>query len=450
VRAQLGPLRRRSICRELAGAGAHGGCDVLRLAGWQLDSGAALDADMLTTAAGRAGHLADHHLAERLARAAIAGGGGMTPGLLLAESLQAQGRVAECGTELERLDLDSAEPVERTRWAITAASNAFWGATDADRATAVLIEAQAAVPAGDLWDELAGHRAEILTYGGRPAEALAVAAPALRRMGSTVDARLRLGRAAVLASAMVGQTERAITTGDDLLRHLHEVEERPFQLEMVVAARLHAYCLAGRYSDLETLALALHERLVANTGSDDLRAMAVFLLGRALLGRGLIGSARARLREAAALLREHDQFDQLPLLLTVLARVEAQLGQPGSAESALLESTRRLNPAVKIHEPYLALARAWVASANGSSVAPGPRPARPQIWPWRSGAPPASWRRCTKRSGWANRHCTSGSARSPAEWTASRPRTTPRTQPPCRYATAQDWTPARTGSPDTA
>ena len=366
VRAQLGPLRRRSICRELAGAGAHGGCDVLRLAGWQLDSGAALDADTLTTAAERAGRLGDHHLAERLARAAIAGGGGMTPSLLLAESLQAQGRVAECGTELARLDSNSAGPADRTRWAITAANNAFYGATDADRATAVLIDAQAAVPAGDLWDELAGHRAEILTYGGRPADALAVADPALRRMGSGVDTRLRLGRAAVLASAMVGQTERAIATADDLLRHpLHDVEERPFQLDMVVAARLHAYCLAGRYSELETLALTLHERLVANTGSDDLRGVAVFLLGRALLGRGLVDSARTRLREAAALLREQDQFDQLPLLLSVLARVEAQLGQPGSAEAALVESARRLNPAVKIHEPYLALARAWVTSAIG-------------------------------------------------------------------------------------
>ena len=366
VRAQLQPLRRRSICRELAGAGAGGGCDVLRLAGWQLDSGAALDADTLTTAAERAGHLGDHQLAERLARAAIAGGGGMTPGLVLAESLQAQGRVAECGTELERLDPDSAGPADRTRWAITAANNAFFGATEADRATAVLIEAQAAVPAGDLSDELAGHRAEILTYGGRAAEALAVADPALRRMCSGVDTRLRLGRAAVLASAMVGQTERAIATADNLLRHPpHGVGERPFQLDMIVAVRLHAYCLAGRYSDLESLALTLHERLVANTGSDDLRGVAVFLLGRALFGRGLVDSARTRLCEAAALLREHDQFDQLPLLLSVLARVEAQLGQPGSAEAALVESARRVNPAVKIYQPYLALARAWVASATG-------------------------------------------------------------------------------------
>jgi DNA-binding CsgD family transcriptional regulator len=365
VRAQLGPLRRRAICRELASEGAGGGCDILRLAGWQLDSGTELDAATLTTAAGRASHLGDHHLAERFARAAIAGGGGVTPGVLLAESLQAQGRMAECRTELDRLDLVSAEPLERTRWAITAATGAFWGDSDADRAAAVLIDAQSEVPAGDLWDELAGHRTQILTFGGRPAEALAVAEPALRRMSTTLDTRLRLGGAAVLASAMVGQTDQAIAIADDLLRHPPGDDHVRTELDMVVAARLHAYCLAGRYAELEALATPLYERLAADTGSDDLRGLAVFLWGRALLGRGLVDSARVRLREAAALLREHDLFGQLPLLLSVLARVEAQLGHAVGAEAALLEATRRANPAVKIHEPYLALARAWVASASG-------------------------------------------------------------------------------------
>lgn len=372
VRAQLGQLRRRSICRELARAGTGGDCDILRLAGWQLDSGADPDAETLTTAARRAGHLGDHHLAERFARAAIAGGGGIAAGLVLAESLQAQGRATECHTELDRWRMREAEPAERTRWAIIAATNALWGDADAERAAAVLVEAQTTLPAGDLWDELAGHHAEILTNAGRPAEALAVAEPALRRMSATVDTRLRLGRATVLASAMVGRTERAIATADELLRYPDgAVEERPLQLDMVIAARLHAYCLAGRYTELEAIAVPLYERLVADTGSDSLRGLAVFLWGRALLGRGLVDSARARLREAAALLREHDGFGQLPLLLSVLARVEAQLGNPGNAESALVESERRVNPAVEIQSPYLALARAWVASATGE-----PRQAR--------------------------------------------------------------------------
>jgi DNA-binding CsgD family transcriptional regulator len=134
---------------------------------------------------------------------------------------------------------------------------------------------------------------------------------------------------------------------------------------MVVAARLHAYCLAGRYTELEATAAALYERLVVNTGSDDLRGLAVFLWGRALLGRGLVGSARLRLREAAALLRQNDMFGQLSLLLSVLARVEVQLDNISGAEAALSESAHRVNPAVKIHDPYLALARAWVASATG-------------------------------------------------------------------------------------
>jgi DNA-binding NarL/FixJ family response regulator len=184
-------------------------------------------------------------------------------------------------------------------------------------------------------------------------------------MSSDVDTRLRLGRATVLASAMVGQTGSAIAVADELLAHPSLADQRSVQLDMVVAARLHAYCLAGRYDELEAIAAAVCEHLVADTGSDDLRGLAFFLWGRALFGRGLVDSARVRLREAAALLREHDLFDQLGLLLSVLARVEAQLGHPDTAEAILSEAHQRVNPAIEVHNPYLALAGAWVASVAG-------------------------------------------------------------------------------------
>lgn len=365
VRAELRPLRRRSVCRDLASCVTDGECDVLRLAGWQLDGGTELDADTLIAAARRAGHLGDHPLEERFARAAGAAGGGVIAGLALAASLQSQGRVVECRVELNGMDIDRAEPEERTRWAILSAMNAVWEDADAAAADAILLDVQTSLPAGDLWDELTAQRAEILCFGGRAIDALTVAEPALRRMGPTADTRLRLGRVAVLALATVGRTDQAIATADELLHCPgRDARERPLQLDMVVAARLHAFCHAGRYGELEAAAISHHDRVMSDV-CDDLRGLVVFLWGRALFGRGLLGCARARLREAAALLREHDPFGMLPLMLATLARVEAHLGHADRAEVALTECEQRANPAIKIYTPYIALARAWVASVGG-------------------------------------------------------------------------------------
>ncbi len=363
VRARLRPLRRRDIYRALGRGARAGECDVLRLAGWQLDGSADPNPDMLTNAAQRSAHLGDHALAERLARAAVPAGG-RTAGLALAEALQAQNRFAECRTELDRLDMRQAEPVDRARWALLAAGNATWADADADAADAILRRAQQGPLPGDLWDELAAQRVENLAYGGRPTDALAVARPAMGRGSARADTQLRLARASVLALAILGQTGPAIAIADEVLGDPPPgARERPFQLAQVVAARLHAYCHAGRYVELEAEASAYHERVVEEPGPSDLQGLVAFLWGRALLGRGAVERARTRLREAAALLREHDSFGQLSLLLATLARVEAQRGDSAAAEAAMAECDQRVNRAIRVCEPYFALARAWVASA---------------------------------------------------------------------------------------
>lgn len=365
VRAGLRPLGHRAICRRLAAAAVGGGCDLLRVATWHLDGGAELDAATLTAAARRAAHLGDHELGERLARAAVAAGGGMPAALVLAESLQSQGRVAQCRAELDGLDVGALDPAESTRWALVAATNAFWGYGDTDGADEVLVGAQARLPAGDLRDQLLGHRAAILIYGGRPVEALSVAEPALGRVGTGEDSRLRLGRAVVLALGALGQSDRAIALADDLLdRPRGPAEERPLIMDLIATARMNAYWLAGRYAEMEA-SVAPRYQLMVVRGSHDLLGLVAGQWGRALFGLGQLGPACVRLRESAALLRGSDPVGMLILMLCTLARAETQLGDQDGAESTLAECERRINPAIRIVAPYLLLARAWVTHGAG-------------------------------------------------------------------------------------
>jgi len=103
----------------------------------------------------------------------------------------------------------------RTRWASTAASggeNAFWGATRADRATAVLIEAQAAVSAVNVGRAGGQGRDSSPRWSDR--RGARVAAPAVWTDGSTATRACDwAGRVNGVGDG--GQTERAITTGDD-------------------------------------------------------------------------------------------------------------------------------------------------------------------------------------------------------------------------------------------
>ena len=371
VRAQLRPLRRRAVCRDLAGGAAEGDSDLLRLVGWQLDGGIPAGADLLIAGARRAANLGDRQLAERLARAGVAAGGGLAAGLVLAEALQSQDRVHECQSELDGLVLDGADPAIRARWAVVAATNAFWIHGDAASADTVLVQAQSQLPDGELRDELDGHRAELLASGGRPVEALAVARRACRRPAANEDTRLRIGRATVFALAVYGQTERAIATADRLLSGPGcGREDRPLLLDMTAAARMHAYCFSGRYVELEALTTSLDDRWAA-TASHDLRGMVVGLRGRAQLGRGTLRSARLNLRESVAVLREHDVLGFLPLMLSLLARAEAQLGERDRAESTLAACERVFGQAIRIQLPYLMLARAWTASCAGRARSAG-------------------------------------------------------------------------------
>lgn len=196
-------------------------------------------------------------------------------------------------------------------------------------------------------------------FNGRPLDSIAVAESALNRPGLSADSRLRLGCGVVRGLGGVGAADRAISLADDLLGQTWAAGGRPLLADRVAGAQLNSYWNAGRYRELEAVASAMYDRLVAQE-AHDLRGYVAGQLGRALLGQGRVRSASDRLREATALLRDQDIIGVLPVFLAWYARSAALLGEQGDAEAAVAESEQRQHPAVRGLLPDVLLARAWV------------------------------------------------------------------------------------------
>lgn len=372
LRAGIGSLRRQAVCRQLADAlaatGAHRRDDVLRLSRWQLDGGGSADPATLVAAASRAESLFDHPLAERLARAAVAAGAGVEAEVALARALYWQSRHQEAQAVLDALDVAAAEPAARAECALVAAANAFWGLDDAARAEAVLVAAEAELPPGSERDKLTAQRSSVLLFNGRPHEAFAAVESVLEHPATDSEARFRAAIAGVSALATLGRPTRAVELAEQVLRSDPGMrEERPLLLGELLAAQSAAFFQAGRYEEMHALSTRVYDR-TASVKAHDLRGMWAMLLGRAALARGLAGTARERLREAAAALWEHDLSGMLPWALACWARAAALLGELGEAGTMLGESLRCQSGAVRVFDVELLAARAWVAAARGQQT----------------------------------------------------------------------------------
>ncbi len=369
LRADIGAVRRRAICRRLAdvlaATGARRREDVLRLALWRLEDGGHIDPAVLLTAAGWAHSTFDHPLCERLARAALADGAGPAAGITLADALYWQGRHEQAAEVVGDHRPHPADQELVTQWAFVASAIYFWGQGDARRAEAACLEAEQLLDPGPRRDVLVGHRATMVFFNGRAVEALGIAEPLLARNHLTDEQRLRNATAAVPALALTGRCERAISVAaDGLVAADTLLAEYPVLVGELLGAQTVAYLQAGRYQQMEELAAAAYQHVVAQQ-AHDLRGMWALLLGRAALARGSVRTARHRLREAAALLREQDPGGFLAWALCCWARAAAQLGDVGDAQAALEEQQRARNPAIRIFDADVVLARAWRAAAVG-------------------------------------------------------------------------------------
>src|SRR6266496_4146898 len=200
LRATLPVSRARAVAEQLAvafGAGAlRRRDDLLRVGAWQLEAGVAARPALLLEAAGQAAARFDHELTERLARAAVDGGGGPPAVRLLAVTLERRGRHAEAGAGMDGQPSAQGDGAERARWASIRAGNLYWGLERTAEAEEVLHQAALAEEGGD---EAVAMLAWILLFDGRLREAALVAGRVLDRPGASAQAVVWASTAAVPA-----------------------------------------------------------------------------------------------------------------------------------------------------------------------------------------------------------------------------------------------------------
>lgn len=334
----------------------------IRLAQLCVDSGQAIDNDLLITAAKDAVALSNLPLGERLARAAFERGGGLSAAEVLCRAVLWQGRPQEADDILADFDPDRLDQLELVQWGIPRASLLFWSMGDVARGHEIMA--------------LLGDRVE------HPALRLVIAA----------------------ANAAVAVHENKITAGIEAAERVLAEPSPPKQaIDWAAFALGLSMPIAGRGGDFAPIAARSRTQQKTTDGMirDMVRygdVMALTLVGDldlaeqraaeysefsscaqflgwaiAKIGCSAVATYRGRFREAitsfeqalAALNAESALPWKLPAQL-LLVRAYAALGDAVEGERVLAEADEHTGPQLALHEPQRMIARAWLAASSGS------------------------------------------------------------------------------------
>jgi DNA-binding CsgD family transcriptional regulator/tetratricopeptide (TPR) repeat protein len=312
VTAEMPRSRVRRVMRGLADTlesrGARRRDDLLVLALWRLDGGGTTDADLLLEAAGEALASFDAGLAERLARAALGGGGAVRARLLLGRALTAQQRVDEADEVLAAAALEAMTDDEIAQVALARADLLYFRGGRMADATNVLLNAIEVVIDPDWVDELEA----LLVLFRAGAGQLHPVVEAGRRMSGRPTARPRAVVHTLvystIANIMLGRFAEAEAQIEIGLKLAPEVRsELPLGGAMLEINRVMAHAYAG---DLER-ALgwgAQGVRSALDAGAADVVAMWSMNLAECQLLAGRPADALDSMLDSLAIVREADPF----------------------------------------------------------------------------------------------------------------------------------------------
>jgi ATP/maltotriose-dependent transcriptional regulator MalT len=368
LRARMPALTRRRLLLEHADRiDAHGARrreDAIRVATARLEATGWADAALLLKATRLARYGQDFPQVERLGRAAIVDGITPEAGLLLGEALHEGGEFDEAEevlTEAARLaadgDDDLTVPITEIR-----SRNLMWGLLRWDEALEVNRAVRDRLPDPTGVEELTLNEALLLSYCGRPVEALAVLAP----LGDLARPRARALRALAELPALIaiGQCATAV---DAAGLAFGEHSQLPDQIAIPgpgVHLLLRVYALAecGRLTEAVALAGAAYDATPA-TAPPDARMWLAHQLGRCALLSGRVETARRWLAEALARCEERESVGPHRLVLSTLATAHACAGDAAAAARAVRELDEL--PRFPFVEPEQELGRAWSLVAVG-------------------------------------------------------------------------------------
>ena len=339
VRAGITPLRERALARSLAEAveaiGARRRDDTLLLASLRLTGGGG-SAELLVAGAIAARARHDHSLAERLARVAMAEGGGFEARLIAAEAAHFLGRPSQAERELAALAADAAGDAERARVALARFDNAYF--LHGREADSRLLDEAADAVADPLWrDKLLSRRFCVMGSRRGPRAAVEAGRAWLRAPGSgpftaahaaVSYGLVRLGRlddAIELLSPILGLSNSTATM---------PTADQPWDEWAAYGVAIYALVNAGRLGEAEEL-LTRAWGLVVDQPAAEITSCVAGWLAAVHLEQGRVASAFRRAAESYTLSQQLGRAVRSRRSGSVAAQALALTGQVGPAAETL-------------------------------------------------------------------------------------------------------------------
>lgn len=404
LRPTVPRVRSRAVQRQLATLiedhGARRRTDVVRIATWQLDAGIHANPTLLTSAArhaysavtqviaerlrdagrhtatpatertggptpsGRNG-LDDAAKAIRLARAAVAAGGGLTAEFALIEILIWHGAFAEAEEALGGMSDRYPEESDQAVLAEAKAALLFWGKGKPEQASEVLRVGEERTNDQRLKDRLRRSRAGIELQSGDPRTGFALARATCERRDAP-DASVAAGGAtAAGALALMGRGGEACELVDRTLPAAlrSSVDETPLVVGELMIGRFWALRSMGRLEEAANLAQMAHD-LSAAEGLVDGTGLFGGALGLVALDQGRVDAAVRLLQTADTLMRDRDGTGVRAWLLANLATAQALRGD-ASGGRASFDAATEAKIMKRFFDADLAIADAWLAWTQG-------------------------------------------------------------------------------------
>ncbi|MBB3675488.1 DNA-binding NarL/FixJ family response regulator [Modestobacter versicolor] len=333
------------------------------------------DGQRLTEAARRANALLDHPLAERLAEAGIAAGGGAAACVALVEATQWQGDPARGDRLAAEALTTTASQEDLSQLTALRSIGLACGLGRTEDAFAVLADARPAVRTTDGTALLTATEAVLEFLSGRPRRAVDLATRAMADAPRRGSARPLAAAAAGAGLAVSGRTDAALATVTEGWAALGEAPAGP-QVGLGRLALAQAEVLAlrygGRIDQLERRAAELQRHnLEAPRWAGD--AVIALYRGCAALAAGRARQAVRWLVEALAGLDERDPTGVLPLCVAELAIAKVVTGDAAGARRMLESGHGVAHRVPAAFRPTVRSAEAWLAASTGRLTEAGAR-----------------------------------------------------------------------------
>jgi DNA-binding CsgD family transcriptional regulator len=365
VRVSISVLRQRALARSRAevieATGARRREDTLLLASWRLMGGGG-SAELLVAGAIAARARHDHSLTERLARAAIAEGGGFEARFVAAEAAHFEGRPAQAEHELAALAAHATTNGELARVAILRFDNAYLLEGKADKR--LLDEAADAITDPFWHAELLARHVWAMSLSSGPRYALEAGSTLLQRPGSGA-----LGAAHAAASyglARIGRLDDAIQllTSRPSNGAIPEAEHPWDRWAAPLTVRVLPLVYAGRLDEAEELLTRAYDQVVDQPAAEA-RAYVAALFAVLHLEQGRVQSAFRRASESYTLFQQLGRTYAARWPYVTAAQALALAGRADRAAETLATRDALDVPTVLLDETDLLQARAWTAAAAG-------------------------------------------------------------------------------------